>query len=253
MKRSLCAAIVLAAISVSTAAAKPAPPVGGPVAPPNAHAYGRSLADWCITSAEWTYATGQNLGYPVEFPYQPGPAPIVFIPIPSGEQVSGSWTPEDPAVLVGSVHITLPAGTGFFTPLWTWTAERYEGHPDVPDDPTIPEDQVRNAILGPDGPGTVPILTMDGQPMLRDFWAQYIPATQYDPPIPYLEPTGYGSVAAVAFQGCAMVVNPLPVGRHVMHLVERVWLTDAQIPGYNLGLVWDNTWVIDVVPPGKAK
>ena len=54
--------------------------------------------------------------------------------------------------------------------------------------------------------------------------------------------TGYGSVAALWFQGINIISPPLPVGVHVIHL-------DATniVPGF-FGVVYNNTWIVTVTP-----
>jgi len=66
----------------------------------------------------------------------------------------------------------------------------------------------------------------------------------------YPQPSSYGSVSAVSYQGVTTVFKPLPPGTHEIHLLERLTLTNATYPGYtlpiDLGIVYDNTWIIHV-------
>jgi hypothetical protein len=69
----------------------------------------------------------------------------------------------------------------------------------------------------------------------------------------YPTPSSYGSVGAVGFQGAGAVFHPLPPGTHVIHLYERLRITsnEIDIPNYQLGVIYDNTFNITVVPRGK--
>ncbi len=74
----------------------------------------------------------------------------------------------------------------------------------------------------------------------------YIPSTLFDPPIVYPEPTSYGSIGAIAFQGVGIVALPLPVGEHIMRLYEPYIIADPP-PGIGaFGVVYDNVWTITV-------
>jgi hypothetical protein len=154
------------------------------------------------------------------------------MPIPAGEPVSGSGTPEDPVVLVGELEITLPPGTPFVLPLVDLAGERYEGYPGVPDDdPALASLATMSANL-----------TIDGRTVVSNAneAAFTTPLTFFNPVVTYPEPTPYGSVAAVWFKGIVIVSPPLPVGVHVMH-VDATLI----VPGF-FGVIFDNTWTVTV-------
>jgi len=196
------------------------------IAPPNSHAYGMSLAEWLTTYWEWTYTTGAG-------PAQSTVGHVKLMPLPVSEQISGSWTPEDPALLKGKLEITLPAGTPFVLPLFAWVTERYNNG--TPDDVSL----ANTVALG----GAHPVLTIDGKTVISDAnkAAFYIPPTPFDPIIVYPTPSSYGSIAALSFQGIGVVGHPLSVGRHVIHLYEPLIY-----PSLGLGLIYDNTWIVTV-------
>lgn len=248
-KRVVLGMILLAGFALSMGPAPCAPkaerprPTDTAVYSPDASVFGASLTEWL--GAYWRWAiTGDTSA-----PYQPGPTPLVFMPMPAGEQTSGSWTADDPAVMVGELHVTLRPGTPFVLPFFAWTAERYEGYPGVPDDQFIPAATVEDTVIDP-------MVTLDGRPVLGDFWEYYVGPSLLDPPAMYGEPTDYGSVGVIGFQGTGAIFKPLPPGRHVLHLAEQLYLTQEEHPtlpvGVTLGVIYDNTWIIDVVPPGKA-
>jgi hypothetical protein len=158
------------------------------------------------------------------------------MPIPAEVPTSGSGTPEDPVVLVGELAITLRPGTPFVLPLVGIVGERYEGYPGVPDDdPALFTDLLA---------GISAHLTIDGKTIISDAnkAAFYLPATFFDPVVTYPEPTLYGSVAAVWFQGIGIVSPPLSVGVHVIHLDATLI-----VPGF-FGEIFDNTWTVTVTP-----
>ncbi len=58
---------------------------------------------------QWYYGTGAD-------PAQSKVGPVQLMPLPNGTQTGGAWTPEDPAVLVGQLEITLRSGNPFRAP-----------------------------------------------------------------------------------------------------------------------------------------
>lgn len=165
------------------------------------------------------------------------------MPLPIGEYVSGGWTPDDPALLVGEIDVTLCPGTSFVLPLVAWIGERYEGYPAVPDDGAIADANLLH--------GVSPTLTIDGRLVVSDAneAAFYVGETHFDPIVVYPQPSPYGSVAAVFFQGTGIVSPPLPVGTHVLHLYEPYIIRDGDyLPGVSWGFVYDNTWNVTVTP-----
>jgi hypothetical protein len=129
-------------------------------------------------------------------------------------------------------------------PEFAWEGERYEGYPDVPDDVPMAD----SVLLA----GVHPTLTIDGETVLSDANKSdyYIPPTYFDPIVVYPEPTSYGSVAAVFFQGDGVVFHPLSPGVHTIHLYEPYIIPPGAYPPLPLGfgLIYDNTWTITVAP-----
>ena len=234
----LCVACITLVFFESARAARPVLNTP-PLVPPGSSAYGKSLTEW--TEAYWRLAiTG---GLPATEPYQPGPEPLVFMPIPQGEYLGGSFTSDDPGYLQGSIEVTIEPGTAFYLPCFSWITERY--NTGQPDDPAIPNDRIQSVVIHPSGTG-LPEVTLDGQPILHNFWAYYVRPTEFDPIVVYSEPSSYGSIAALGFQGVGFVAHPLPPGTHTLHLFERLNITNDDVPGYDLGIIFDNTWIIHV-------
>jgi hypothetical protein len=228
---SLVLAIVATALWVAPVAAAGS---GAPrIAPPQSHAYGKTLTEWLGTYWYWGY-TGAD-------PAQSIVGHVKLLPAPAGVCDSGSFTPDDPLVCVGHLAITLRPGTPFVLPLAAWIVERYSGYPGVPDDPAIPD----GVFLA----GVSPILKIDGRVIVSDRNKAdfYVPLTALDPIAVYPTPSSYGSVAAVAFQGYGIVSPPLSVGTHVIHLYEPYIIDSDSFP-YHFGLIYDNTWIVTVTP-----
>ena len=207
------------------------------VCPPNSKAYGKTLTEWMGIYWQWYYGTGGDMT-------QGKVGPVQLMPLPAGTQTGGTWTPDDPAVFVGQLEITLPAGTPFVLPEYSWVRERYEGWPEAPDDPVL-ADEVGLAVGHP-------TLTIDGKTIITDAnkAAFYVPATDFDPIVVYPAPSSYGSVAAISYQGVAFVSPPLTPGTHVIHLYEPLIFAAGAYDGLpsGLGIVYDNTWIVTVAP-----
>jgi hypothetical protein len=224
---SLILAIVATALSVSPVAA-----TGGSaarVAPPNSQAYGKSLTEWLGIYWRWYYSGADSAQSMV--------GPVKLLPLPASV-CTGGFTPSDPAVCVGELEITLPAGTPFVLPLAAWVAERYQGYPSTPDDPSTPD---ATFIAG-----VSPTFSIDGREIVSDGnkAAFYVPTTAFDPIVVYPVPTSYGSVAALRFQGYGIVSPPLTVGTHVIKLDEP-FIIQSPIA---FGVIYDNTWIVTVTP-----
>lgn len=191
------------------------------IAPPDSKSYGKTLTEWNTIYWERTLTGGKS---------KAGRAQL--LPMPAGEYAGGSGTLEDPIVIAGELEVTLKFGTPFVLSLFAWIGERYE---DGSEDPTIPDNELI-ALIHPN-------LTIDGETVISDDNKAdfYIGPTWFDPAIEYPEPSGYGSVAAIWFQGFGVVSLPVPEGVYEMHLWEPFTL-----PGYPY-LVYDNTWIIKVV------
>ena len=217
--------------------------VGGPKSPGNAPriapagsmAFGKSLTQWCSIHWRWFYSGADMAQSKVDG--------VQLMPLPAGQLISGSGTPADPALYRGSLEITVPDGAPFVLPAYAWLGERYQGYPGVADDLPVPND----VILA----GVHPVLTIDGRTVLSDAnkAAYYIPPTTFDPIIIYPEPSSYGSIGAVFFQGGGIVSMPLSVGVHTIHLYEPFVIPAGTYPNWpGFGVIYDNTWTVTVVP-----
>ena len=233
---ALVLSLALSAASCLTDPAEAAAGAGG-ILPANARAFGKSLPEWFSAYFQWYAGTGAD-------PAQSMVGGVQLVPMPAGDWISGSGTPDDPALLRGQLELTLPAGTPFVLPAYAWQGERYQGYPNIPDDPPVPD----AAVLA----GVHPALTIDGKTVLTDAnkAAYYLAPVFYEQVVTYPMPTSYGSVGMVFVQGGAVVGNPLPVGRHVIHLYEPFSLSAGVYPTYpdGFGYIYDNTWIINVVP-----
>jgi hypothetical protein len=232
-------ALVLAGAMVASLALAGKPDAGSAaarIAPPNANAFGNTLAEWLSTYWRWYYSGADLASSKV--------GQVQLMPLPVGEQTGGDWTPTNPAVLVGQLEITLPPGTPFVLPVFAWVGERYEGYPAVPDDPPMDNAVALSSVH--------PVLTIDGRTVLSDAnkAAFYIPPTAFDPIVAYSTPTDYGAVGAAFFQGVGIVSPPLPVGRHVIHLDEPLIIPPGAYSGLpdGIGLIYHNTWIVTVTP-----
>ena len=227
---TLALALAMAA-NLAHAGTPNASPGASHIASPHSSAFGKTLAEWMGVYWRWYY-TGADLA-------QSKVGNVQLMPLPVGDQVSGSWTPNDPAVLVGQLEITLPPGTPFVLPEFSWVGELYE---DGSVDPPMDNDVALNAASIN--------LTIDGKTVISDAnkAAFYVPPTDFDPIVEYSEPTDYGSVGDVFYQGVAFVSLPLTPGVHVIHLVEPIILEPGDYVGLpdGLGVVYDNTWIVTV-------
>ena len=224
----LASAMLVAVAALSWVAPVEAVNTGAPrIAPPVSSAFGKTLTEWLSTYFRWYYATDQD-------PAQSVIGHVQLMPLPNGQQVGGSGSPEDPAVFVGELDVILRPGTPFVLPLVNVVGERYEGYPANPDDPLALGDTAEMSAH----------LTIDGRTIVSDAnqAAFFIPTTPFDPIVTYPEPTFYGSVAAIWLTGIGVVSPPLSVGVHVMHLDATLIL-----PGV-FGEIFHNTWTVTVTP-----
>ena len=224
---SLVLAIVATALWVSPVA--DAESSAARVAPPNSQAYGKSLTEWLDIYWRWYYSGADSAQSMV--------GRVKLLPLPAGV-CNGNWTPSDPAVCVGELEITLRPGTPFVLPLAAWIAERYQGYPTTPDDPSVPD----GTFLA----GVSPSFYIDGREIVSggNKAAYYVPTTEFDPIVVYPTPSSYGSVAALRFQGYGIVSPPLSVGTHVIKLYEP-YIIESPIA---YGVIYDNTWIVTVTP-----
>jgi hypothetical protein len=165
---------------------------------------------------------------------------VKFLPLPAGAPVDdGTGTFDDPVTLRGEIDVTLKKNQSFVLPLAAWTREVYG---DGTIDPAVPDSVFLDSHL---------VLKIDGKTVLDsatdDLSAYYVPTTALDRPVQYAEPTSYGSVGLVGFQGIGIELPPLPVGEHTMTLSSEVFavVADANHP-VNTGMYFENTWNITV-------
>jgi len=204
------------------------------IAPPGSKAHGKTLAEWLGIYWRWYYSGAD--------PDQSTVDHVQLLPIPAGELISGTGTPDDPSLFRGRLELTLPAGTPFVLPQFAWVGERYDGYPAEPDDLPIDND----ALLA----GVSPNLTIDGSTVISDAneAAFYVPPTPFDPIVVYPTPSSYGSVAALFYQGVGFVSAPLAPGVHEIHLYEPYIIDEGVYPPIpsGFGVIYDNTWIITV-------
>ncbi len=195
---------------------------GDGAAPAQSHAFGKSLTEWMTLYWQWSIGGGPDHVGHVSFLPQPAP----------GAPVSGDFSFDDPGVFVGELEVRLRPGTAFVLPVSAWVGESYLPElgfsDDSPLDPSV---------------FTIAEVMLDGKSLidssnLGDY--NYGPA-YFDPPIAYEDPTGYGANAAIFVQGVGFVHGPLSKGTHTLTLVSAI-----QIPEYDLGVMFMNTWTIVV-------
>lgn len=199
---------------------------------PEARVQGKTLTEWLSTYWRWYYGGADPAKVMV--------GKMMLMPLPSGQQLAGSGTPEDPAILRGQIEVTLTADTPYVLPEFAWTGEHYNDG--QPNDQPIPDE----AILD----GTAPLLTIDGERVITDCNKEsfYVRPTAFNPPVIYPTPSSYHSDSAIFFQGVGFVGRPLSVGEHRIKLIEPFIIRTGAIPGFpGFGVVFDNTWIIHVV------
>ena len=201
------------------------------VMPPQSHAFGKTLTEW--SEAYWWWAfTGEQLD---------DVGRVNFLPLPAGTYIGGDGTAASPAKYVGEIGVALEPGTPFVLPFFAWTSEKYlDGH----EDPFIPNEMMPSLVTNLSGDGP-PVVTLDGRPIVKNFWDYYVPPTLFDSIAFYPEPSNYGSIGVAGFQCVAIVVNPLKPGEHILHLVEKYVVEGVEGIG-SFGVIYDNTWVIHV-------
>ena len=194
------------------------------LASPQSRAYGKSLSEWLNLYWNWNLR-GQDASKSVV-------NGVKFLPLPAGEQISGTGTPIDPALYRGQVEVTIDSETPFVLPLAGWITETYNNG--TPEDAPFSDERFLTAIS--------PYFTIDNQLVLSDCNELdfYVPPTPLKPIVNYSAPSSYGSIAATGFQSIGVVGRPLPVGVHRIHLYEPYI-----VPGM-FGTIFDNTWIITV-------
>lgn len=199
-----------------------------PASPPGqSNAYGKSLTEWMTLYMTWVLGGDQadHVGK------------VEFIPLPAEEPVSGSGTFEDPVLLAGEADVTLKPGSPFVLPVAVWFGEEYESGAV---DPVLPAGVFTQSTV---------TVQVDGKTVMSsdrdDLEKFYVPPTDFDPEIVYPEPTSYGSVGAVFFQGLGFVHGPLSVGTHTITVVSEIKVFDPDL-GLDLGIEYVNKWNVTV-------
>jgi hypothetical protein len=224
MYKKWCILVLAAAVAFAVAA-----PPAGPL-PPKAQFYGHSLAEWLKFYWAW-YFTGVPESGEVNG--------ALLLPLPAGtpDDPNAAGTYNDPVTYCGHLDIEVKAGTPFVLPIIAWLGEIYEnGDIDTP----YPDEWFGTYVSGP--------VTLDGQPIVQDFQAYYVPPTNFDEIIYYPEPTSYGSIGLAYFQGVGFVCAPLSVGVHELANNAGFMIPPGEQPYENLGLIYNNSWTITVVP-----
>ena len=195
---------------------------GDGAAPAQSNAFGKSLTEWMTLYWQWSLGGGPD-----------HVKRVTFLPQPAlGAPVSGDFTFDNPGVFVGELEVSLQPGTKFVLPVSAWVGESYLPELGIPDDSPLDP-----SIF------TVADVMLDGKSLidssnLEDY---YYGPTYFDPPIEYDAPTGYGSNAAIFVQGIGFAHGPLSKGTHTLTLVSAI-----QVPEFDLGVVFMNTWTITV-------
>src|SRR5262249_30870520 len=155
-KRKLAATVmsVMLAVVATTLWVAPIAAADAPrIIPLGSDAYGKTYPEWLGIYFRWSFGTVQD-------PTQSSVGHVQLMPQPPEEYVSGSGTPEDPAVFAGQLAITLRPGTPFVLPLAGLYGERYAGYPAVPDDdPALVADLLDTLSAK---------LTIDGKTLISD-------------------------------------------------------------------------------------
>ena len=204
-------------------------------APPQSSAYGHTLSEWMGIYFR-SYFTG-------------GPdtvGRVKLLPFPAGTYVSGAGSPDDPALFVGHLDLTLKPGTPFVLPITTLYGESYlpeAGFPSNPD-PVFPRSFFDSSIVK---------IVVDGKTIIdgdrEDKFRYYVGPVFFDPPILYAQPTGYGSLSADFIQGFIFAHPPLSKGVHTMSLESSNGIPGGGVypnAPTGFGTRYRNTWTITV-------
>ena len=222
---------------ITTATAAP-----GQVLPPASHAFGKTYAEWLVSWWQW------SLSFPVSADPEFGTADL------SANQSGRVWFL--PAPLGGATATrsgNIPAGTALFVPVLTLEADN-TGCPTYTD---FSAEQLAGLAQGGWSFATATSCTIDGVPVPGMDNPQTTPYLVRTPPFSYTVasqdnvlanypgfvnetciPDGIKVFPTVA-QGVCVLIAPLPVGPHKIHIA-------ASVPAF--GIAYDVTFVINVVP-----
>jgi hypothetical protein len=158
---------------------------------------------------------------------------LYFVPLPAGELIS-----DDPYISQGSESFSVRVGRTLVLPLTFFIGESYvDGSRDDPADYPL------------NFRGSRVLLTVDGRVVTDSERSRidclYVPPTSFSQPIPYQEPTDYGSTAAEWMHGLGILLSPLPPGEHVIEL--QVVSPLREVFGVDIG--YYNTWHVTVTGP----
>ncbi len=211
------------------------------IVPAKSRAFGKGLTRWSETYWRW-FSAGAN-------PAQSQVNGVQMLPVPSFENMGGQGTWQDPRRLRGTLEINLAPGTPFALGTYSWIREAYyDGYVD----PYLDDVAVLDVVH--------PILKIDGKTVLSDKnkAKYYVPTTEFDPTVLYDEPTEYGAIEAVSFQGIVVLGMPLSPGIHTIHLHQSIFIPYEEDEGFyslfgpdGYGVIYDLTWIVTVPKPTK--
>jgi hypothetical protein len=219
--------MLLLVLSSSAAVAAPAVTEAGRCCSGTVH--GHTLGDWQQLYWQWLLSGA--------IPSRVGD--VQFMPLPDGTPNDGTGTPENPVIYVGELSITFRPGTALMLPLSDWVGESYTRASMTPDDDPgyPPKDFIVSQSVR---------LTLDGRPLVDSRHQRldrlYSEATYFPAPIDYAAPEerapGIYADAALWVKGLGIVIEAMPVGRHVLRL---------DLDAHD-GTGYQNTWYITVAP-----
>ena len=149
LRRNTSRLTIVTLIAMTLLASTPlgATSVNAKPAPPQSHAYGRSLSEWMKLYFTWVLGGDQDdhVGN------------VRFLPLPEGKQVAGEGTYADPAILKGRLDVDLEPGTPFVLPVSAFYGETYAEELGLPDDlPLDPSIFINSTVF----------VTLDGKPLI---------------------------------------------------------------------------------------
>ncbi len=217
----LCASMLISPRAIAANSKSPA------IFPPNSHAHGQSMGEWLLDYTRW-----KGDGYPGSGQF----GKVRFIPQSFDDAPAGTGTPEDPLISETHESITIRAGTAIFDVPVAWYGEYY---PDGSVDPFVPDEFWGSFI-------TVH-LKLNGKTITDQAEDYYISPLMLNPPIPYSEPTEWGSLGNAYVQGVALMLKPLPPGVHTYEAYVSILVPGTDdMPG--TGIISRSTITVTVVP-----
>lgn len=179
------------------------------IMPPTAKVEGISLPAWNQLFMEYGLKNSSPNGWP---PFNRADVEVGQVVIMAQSWGDNPW------------QLTVRNGTFLMFPIYYLWGELYDDDSiDNPDDWAWWHSQVKLT------------LTLDGSPIQANFADYFVPTTTFSPPLEYAEPSEYGSIGAVWFQGWGCIIKPLKPGVHV--LTNRI---------EDSGADWTDTYIITV-------